>query len=473
MACWTIFFAALKRRAFNAMNTSIPQFKQRMRPAPRLLWGLLCVTAVYFSVAIGFGLAEKIQWVATMERVGLAMLVGVFVVLMIDGLLLLRQPRVRIERECLGSAAVERWIEVSLHVRHNFTGARCVQLFDSVADECDYEHLPATVQLMPGQISSVRYRLRINTRGPFVLAACTVSAPSPLGLWSGVYCAGEENVIKVFPDFSAISAYTLLAADNHESQIGIRRKPRRGEGLEFLQLREYRNGDSLRKVDWKATSRRQKLISKDYQDERDQNVVLLIDGGRRMRARDDKLSHFDHSLNAMLLVSYLALRQGDSVSVMNLGSTQRWVSPQKGVAAMKNILHAMYDLQAENTASDYVGAAEKLMHLQRKRSLVILVTNSRDEDVDDLLLASQLLKQRHLVLMANIREAVIDRVQQAEVGSFDDALMYAGMARYVAARDEAQKKINRQGVYAIDCMASELAVRVANSYLEIKRSGAL
>ncbi len=455
------------------MNRSVDRSAFRLRPAPCLLWGMLGFTLCYFSFAIAIALSGHSEWLLYLERIGLFVFVTLLLVLITDVILLWREPRVNVERKCLGSAAVERWCEVRLHVRHAFSRPRKVRLFDGLADDADYLLLPAEAVLQPGRMSIVEYRLRINKRGPYRIQACDVDVLSPLGLWSSLYRVGGASTIKVFPDFSAISAYTLLAADHHESQIGIRRKPRRGEGLAFLQLREYRNGDSLRKVDWKATSRRQKLISKEYQDERDQNIVLLIDSGRRMRARDDKLSHFDHSLNAMLLVSYLALRQGDSVSVMNLGSSQRWVSSQKGVAAMKNILHAMYDLQAENAASDYVHAAEKLMCLQRKRSLVILVTNSRDEDVDDLLLASQLLKKRHLVLLVNIREAVVDRVQQAEVENFDDALLYAGMARYVAAREEAQKKIHRQGVYSIDCVASELAVRVANSYLEIKRSGAL
>ena len=90
---------------------------------------------------------------------------------------------------------------------------------------------------------------------------------------------------------------------------------RRGEGLEFHQLREYREGDSQRQIDWKATSRSGQLISREYQDERDQQIMLLIDCGRRMRAQDDELSHFDHVLNAALLLAYVGLRQGDAVGL--------------------------------------------------------------------------------------------------------------------------------------------------------------
>ncbi len=446
---------------------------QKLTPSKHMIVVLAIVLSVYFVVAIAAGLAKQEALIPILENIAIAVSLLFVVVLVLDAAAVIKQPRLSVERKVLGSVAVERWMDVSLRLHHSFRHTNVCTLFDDIGCHAEFEDQPITVALMPGKVSIVSYRLKINRRGPFNMGLCHLQVPSPLRMWNTSYRAGEPSLVKVYPDFSAITHYTLLATDNHESQIGIKRKPRRGEGLEFLQLRNYRNGDSLRKIDWKATSRRQNLISKEYQDERDQNIVLLIDSGRRMRSKDDNLSHFDHSLNAMLLVSYLALRQGDSVSVMNLGASQRWVAGQKGMAAMKTILNAMYDLEAENTATDYVAAAEKLMRLQRKRSLVILVTNSRDEEVDELLMASHLIKQRHLFLLANIRELFVDELQQKEVEDMDDALLYAGVNRYIQQRQEVHQKIKNQGVFSIDCVAKELAVNVANSYLEIKRSGAL
>jgi uncharacterized protein (DUF58 family) len=294
-----------------------------------------------------------------------------------------------------------------------------------------------------------------------------------LGLWNIRYWAGETTTAKVFPDFVAIANYAILATENHTSQMGIKKKQRRGAGMEFHQLREYRQGDSLRQLDWKATSRRQKLIARDYQDERDQQIVLMIDSGRRMRAKDDELCHFDHALNSMLLVSYIALRQGDNVSLMSFGNSHRWIPPQKGVERVKVLLNGIYDLHANQSTADYITAAEKLTFLQPKRSLVILVTNSRDEDNSELLLAVNLLKKRHLVMVANIREQVLDQLNDTPVQTFDDSLNYAGVRRFLHERRESHRKLTAAGVYAIDCTANELAVRVANAYLEIKSAGVL
>lgn len=442
-------------------------------PAVTMLkWFARCIF-LYVLLAIAAGLAEQSALVALMEKAALGVL-GIFVVVaFFDAIFASKQISIEIERSVSGSVAVDRWFEVKLRIHHSFLRQINVEVYDGVANHVVCETLPAQVELKPNNISFLIYRLKIEKRGPYKIEPAHVKVPSLLNFWEVSYRAGETDIVKVYPDFSAITHYVLLATKNHESQIGIKRKPRRGEGLAFLQLRDYRNGDSLRKIDWKATSRRQKIISKEYQDERDQNIVLLIDSGRRMRSRDGALSHFDHSLNAMLLVSYLALRQGDSVSVMDIGSSQRWVAPQKGLAAMKVILNTMYDLHAENAATDYVAAAEKLMRVQRKRSLVILVTNTRDEETDELAMAAQLIKRRHLMLLANIRETILDELSQKEIQEFEDALMYAGVTQFEAQRKETHRKIKNQGVFAIDCLAKDLAANVANSYLEIKRAGAL
>jgi len=158
---------------------------------------------------------------------------------------------------------------------------------------------------------------------------------------------------------------------------------------------------------------------------------------------------------------------------MSFGKSHRWIASQKGVGGMKTILNGMYDLQAENCAPDYVAAAEKLSLLQRKRSLVILVTNSRDEELEELLMACQLIKQRHVLLVANIRELVLDNILQKEIRDVDDALLYSGLHHYLRRRQEAHQKIISSGVYTVDCVAKQLAARVANSYLEIKRAGIL
>lgn len=446
--------------------------RRHWRPSRKTLAVVLCLGLAALAAPL-FGHwwpALGASWVQT----GLTLAAGIFALLvLLDFAASRSQPAIQVERQLAGGLALNQWSEVKLTLHHQFRYPITVEIFDGVTSDVIGEQVHQRAPLHPQQTTLVSYRLRALRRGPLTLEHCHLRVPTPLGFGSLSYTMAEPSFAKVYPNFASIAAYTILAAENHTSELGIRQKNRRGQGLDFHQLREYRQGDSLRQVSWKASSYHQQLISKEYQDERDQNVILLIDSGRRMRAKDDDLDHFDHALNASILVSYIALRQGDSVGVMSFGNSERWISPQKGADRVRVILNGLYDLQVGNRAPDYLAAAEKLSQLQRKRSLVVIVTNSRDEEIDELVMAVKLLQKRHLVLVANIREAVLDQTLHEPIQTLDQAATYAGTVTYLQQRAAAHRKLQQGGTYAVDCLAKELAPALANSYWEIKRAGVL
>lgn len=296
---------------------------------------------------------------------------------------------------------------------------------------------------------------------------------SPLQLWWRDLKLPVESETRVYPNFAAVAQYALMATDHHLSHMGILKKRRRGEGQDFHQLREYREGDSLRQIDWKATARMHKPISREYQDERDQEIIFLLDCGHRMLAKDDTLSHFDHTLNAMLLLTYVALRQGDAVGMGSFAGESRWLPAHKGQHNVQHMLNALYDLQPTPQAPDYAQAATELLVRQKKRALVILLTNLRDEDLDDLLPALHLLRKRHLVLLASMREQAIDRALEEPVDNLEDALHKAAVQHYLQTREATLERIKAAGVRCLDAAPPDLSVNLINHYLDIKRSGAL
>jgi uncharacterized protein (DUF58 family) len=296
---------------------------------------------------------------------------------------------------------------------------------------------------------------------------------SPLGLWQAKRWSGEEQAVRVYPNFRALAKYTLLATDNRLSQIGVLQVRRRGEGTEFHQLREYRQGDPQRAIDWKATSRTARLIAREYEEEKDQRVLLVIDCGRRMASKDDDLSHFDHTLNAALLLAHVALRQGDAVGMLTMGGVNRYLEPRKSIGAVQSMLNRVYDLEPTLAVPDYDQAARDVMRHQRRRALVILLTNLRDEDDDTLLPALRLLRTRHLVVLASLREAIISRALSARVDSFDRAVTHAAAAEYLAMRERVFRRIGAAGVMALDAEPDRLPILLVNRYLELKREGRL
>ena len=333
--------------------------------------------------------------------------------------------------------------------------------------------MPREVEVPAGHFADVAYRVRPTRRGAYEFTGTSLRISSPLGLWWRRKFVEVPHSVRVYPNYSTISKLLAYEVDNKLQLAGVRMSRRRGEGIEFHQLRDYREGDSLRAIDWKATARMSRLISREYQDERDQQIVFLLDTGRRMLAKDGELSHFDHALNAMLLLSYVALRQGDGAGVMTAGPQRSWLPPRKGVDAINDLLNHVYDIEPQNVEVDYLAAATELAVRQRRRSLVVILTNVREEDSEDLRAATGLLRRRHLVILASLREAVLDEMLSKPIHGFDDALTYAATNQYMESRRESQNLLRARGVFVEDCLCADLPSAITSRYMAIKRSGLL
>ena len=434
-----------------------------MTPTHRLLFLALILLAV--------GILSAVNWVA--PGAWQILLATTFMLATLDFAITLREPRVAADRELPQSLPLGVYTPIAFRVRNSGNRRLAVQAYDHYPATFEATGLPQTFAVEPKGWTEIRYRLRPDERGEHRFGRVQVQTRSLLGFWNRNHYAGTAESVRVYPNFAAVSKYALLATEQRLGQIGVLRQRRRGEGSEFHQLREYRKGDALRQVDWRASARMHKLISREYQDERDQRVVFLLDCGRRMRARDAELSHFDQALNAMLLLAYVALRKGDSVGVSTFGGEDRWQAPAKGQLTLNRLLNLLYDLQPQTQVPDFRRAALQLLTRQTKRALVIIITNLRDEDSEDLQAAASLLKRRHLVLVASLREAAVDQVLESQVADFDDAVRIAAAHDYLRHREQTLELLRAMGVASVDVQPQTLSLELVNTYLAIKARGAL
>jgi uncharacterized protein (DUF58 family) len=181
----------------------------------------------------------------------------------------------------------------------------------------------------------------------------------------------------------------------------------------------------------------------------------------------------DQALNAMLLLAYVASKQGDAVGFLTFGGVRRWHPPRKGADVIQKLLGSTYDIEASTEAADYLEAARQLMPLQRRRALVVVITNTRDEDSDDLVAAIRLLAQRHLVVIADLREDILDQAQQQSVHDFRSALRFQGVQDYLEKRSHNHEQLRYHGALTLDLLAKQLPVALVNEYQMIKASGQL
>jgi len=432
-----------------------------MRPGALLLallagWSLLGVPVV-------IGLWPQGVWWATGAGVGLIALV--------DLLRLRHQPSPSVHRELPESLALN--VEREATLRLESSRHQRVEVFDLVPGGWSLQGLPRALALKPMVTSSVAYRLTPTARGRFVFDGVQLRVHSAWRLWHQRRQLAPAMTVRVYPNFAPLTRFALFSAEQASRLVGAHLKRRRGEGTDFHQMREYRVGDSLRQIDWKATARARKLVSREYQDEKNQQLVLMIDTGRRMMASEGGLSHFDHVLNAALVVSYLALRQGDGVGLFAAGGESRWVAPKRGMGTIDTLLRASYDLQAQPVATDYLAAATELSLRQRRRSLVMLVTNVRDEDIEDLLAAVRLLQRQHLVCVASLRERALDDALAQPVETLQDATQAGAIARYLQQRSDAHDALRSHRVMVLDVTAEALPGALVERYLAVKRDGLL
>ncbi|HSX61071.1 MAG TPA: DUF58 domain-containing protein [Tahibacter sp.] len=434
-----------------------------MRPAPALVAAL--VACAIAGVLTAFGLVPG----------GLPLAVAALLVLIAvpDAFALRRTPSPPIERDLplVVPVGVER--PVVLRLRSTLARSLAFDVHDRHPGDWPVFGLPRRVVLPAGREIDMTYRLTPTERGAFVFDGCDLQILSPLRLWRQLRRAPLQQTVRVYPNFAPLAKLALIGAERASRVVGAHLKRRRGEGTEFQQLREYRSGDALRQIDWKASQRARKLISRDYQIERNQQVLLLVDTGRRMLARDGNLAHFDHCLNAALMVAYIALRQGDGVGLLAAGGETRYFAPRRGLGTIDALLNSTFDLHATPLATDYLDAAKQLALRQQRRSLVLLITNVRDEDIDDLLSAVRQLQKRHLVCVASLREQALERPLDQPVADLADAIGVGALAQYIEQRTAAHEALRAQGTDVLDVTCGELPAALVQHYLAVKRAARL
>lgn len=437
-----------------------------IKPTNRFLW-------VLFGWLI---LAIACVFVPVLNTVWLGASFLLLVVGFVDLLWLLQlsqKKHIQITRVVNKNLPVYSWSDVTLEIRHAFLRPLRVSLHDHHPTSMAVQGLPVNMVLPKAQGVRIPYRIKPLERGDDSFVGTDVMVFSLLGLWQRKRFFKGGTDVKIFPNFAQIAKYTLLATDNRLSQMGLKRKQRRGTGQDFHQLREYRLGDSVKQINWKATSRHSKLISREFQDERDQQIVFLLDCGRRMRHVGQGQAHLDQALNAMLLLSYVASQQGDATGFLSFAGQEKWFAPEKGTHIMKHILDKSYDLQSTTQAADFVVVAKKLLSLQKKRSLVVLITNTRAEDNSHLLQALKLLTRKHLVVLADLQEPELGQVVSKHIQDIDSALMYQSTTQYLHERKQAHDRLSHIGAICLDTTAKALPINLVNAYLDIKDSGRL
>ncbi len=394
----------------------------------------------------------------------------IFLVAFVDIWTLPHQSAFTAERSMTQVASLAAPHRVNLVVCNRSSRNCYIDVRDDVAPEFDAQPDSFRLHLQPRSRAELHYDFRSRRRGAFRLTMIYLRSRSLLGLWRRYMSCAAESEVFVYPDMKQLSEYAILARTNRLSLMGLRRTRRIGQDNEFERLRDYTPDDNYKHIDWRSTARRNKLTVKDFQANQSQRIIFMLDCGRMMTNSAAGLNLLDHSLNAMLMLSFVALRQGDSAGLVCFSDRiHTYVPPRGGMSQMNRLLHAAFDRFPKLVESRYDEAFLYLAARCKKRSLVVLITNVIDE-VNSNQIYQYLgnIAGRHLPLGVLLRDRqLFDAAEQPYVGERE---MYraAAAAEILAWRHQVLRDLERRGVLALDVFPDEMTAPLVNRYLDIK-----
>jgi len=257
--------------------------------------------------------------------------------------------------------------------------------------------------------------------------------------------------------------------------LGLRQLRRDGRGSEFARLRDYAQGDSVRDVDWKATARRGRPVTRVMESERSPTVLIGVDAGRSMAARVDGLTKLDHAVNAALFLAFVAVRNGDRVGlVVFADGIKTYLAPAAGRLQYRKIVDALYTAKPHLTYVDYLALFKELNVRLLKRSLLCVFTDFIDEDqAQTMVEPMRRLARRHVPLCLSVKDAALAQLLETQPPDAEVAYQHAVASELLLEREAMKRKVGRDGVTVVDVEANQLSLAAVNQYLEIKARGTL
>ena len=409
-------------------------------------------------------------WVGVLLRFLGILDAGLVLAVAVDLMSLPTRKAFSAEREAARIASLGKPHRVLLTLLNHSQRSYTLKIRDGVPHELGAEPDEFTQSLAARSRLAMRYVLRPSRRGAFTLDTVYLRARSRLGFWQRQLDYPARTIVHVYPDMQQLGQYALLARTNRLSLLGVRRTRRIGHDHDFERLRDYTVDDNYKHIDWRATARRRKLTVKDFQSSQSQRIIFLMDCGRMMTNRAAGLSLLDHGLNAILMLSYVALRQGDSVGMVSFSNEiHNFIPPRSGMAQMNRLLHASFDRFPHLTESRYDLAFRYLASHCRKRSLVVLITNLIDEvNANQIERYLTNLVGRHLPMGVLLRDRQLFDAVDVEHPGEAELWPAAAAAEILTWRHQVLTDLQSKGVLSLDVFPEEMTAPLVNRYLEIK-----
>ncbi len=436
-----------------------------MIPTPRLAWLVaLGVPAMLFGIL-------QPAWLTLVLFLDLALVVAT----VWDGLTATSAQQILVKR-----TAPERWVQgrpepVRLAVTNR--GGRPVRLL--------LRDLPPPAFVAPrhrlrARVPAARtleldYKATPAERGVHRFGNIALRSLGPLGLVARQSVLEAVKEVRVYPDLIAVSNQEAILGAAVSRQLGRRQDRLRGEGREFHQLRDYVPGDDIRSLDWKKFAHRGRLTVREYRAERNQRILILVDGGRMMTTRIAGRLRFDWAVQAAGRLARSALSMGDQVGVTVFSrSIKATVPPARTRGHLGRLSDMLCEVTPDLSEPDLREALSHVLKQNPRRTLVVLFTDLADpRAAETAVTCIGSLSRRHLGLVVTLTDTDLERERDRPVREIDDVYRRVAADELWTEFRTTGRTLQSRGIHVVAARADALAGETVRRYLEIKQRGLL
>lgn len=426
----------------------------------------LAIAVVSCSYVLGY-------FYSSLEAIGDILLIILSVSFLSDLFLLYSKKGIRAERILPQklSNGDDNLIDISCSNQYNFSVS--LSIIDEIPAQFQIRDFNIKRILQPFGSKKLSYTLKPTERGEFEFGALKIYAKTKIGLVSRRFVFSENAKLPVFPSFKQMRKFEMYAISNRLTDLGIKKIRRLGHTMEFDQIKEYVRGDDIRSLNWKATARANSLMINQYQDERSQQVVNIIDMGRVMKLPFDGLSLLEYAINTSLVISNISLIKEDKAGLITFSNNKSIVvKPEKKRTHIRRIQEALYNLKTNFLESDFQRLLVSLRTHLNQRSLVLLYTNFETySGMERQLPYLQRLASDHLLVVIFFENTELTSLIEKESESVSDIYTKTIAEKFSFEKRQIVKALNQRGIHTILTPPKDLSVNAINKYLELKARG--
>lgn len=432
-----------------------------------LFFYLLIVIGIEYVLAFFFPI------VMLFAHISLSLLVIIFIV---DVLLLFNQSKALLGQRILPeklSNGDENLVKISVENKYPFKVQ--VKIIDEIPFQFQKRDFLLKKNIKTKENILLEYILEPKERGEYHFGNLNVFVNSPIGLVSKKFIFQKNQMLPSYPSFIHLRKYEMMALQNEFLLGGMKKIRKLGHTMEFEQIKDYVQGDDIRSINWKATSKANKLMVNQYQDEKSQRIYMLIDKGRTMQMPFNGLSLLDYSINAVMALSHIILKKGDQAGMMTFShKIENKIPADNKSKQLKKISEGLYNIETNFYESDFSKLYQDVRMNISQRSLILLFTNFETLDaVNRQMKYLRGIAKNHLLVVVFFKNSelqnLIHQTPKRLANVYD---------KIIAEKLEFEKKLiiqelRKYGIFTLYTLPENLNIEVINKYLEIKSRGIL